>query len=82
MVRLQNIYQAVRNCHRYRNVRRGSIVVPHAYKCSDIVSAIRRYVQEHNILHPTLSQTQLIDAIGKDLIAMQLIQVVIPGSRK
>lgn len=82
MVRLRDVYSRVQACHQYKRIDFGSTRLPVAFRCSEIVNAIRAYVRIRCSQHPRLSQRELIIAIGKDLIAMKLIYIAKPGPKR
>lgn len=81
MTRLRDVYAKVQTCHRYSSVSRGRIFVPHAYKCSHIVRAIRSFIRQNHVRHERYSERELITKVGQDFIAMKLIKIVIPSAK-
>ncbi len=78
MPRLRDVFYKVRGCHQYANIEHGNTRLQIAWRSSEIVSAIRAFVRTRCSQHSRLSERELIDAIGKDLIAMGLIRIVLP----
>ncbi len=78
MGRLYDVFQRIQECHQYTNISYGNSLLQKAWRCSEIIDAIRVFRQMHWSQHPNLDERSEIIAVGKDLVDMGLIRVMIP----